>query len=370
MTMDRSAEERISQWLLEEAPSQLPDRVLQATFERTGASRQRRTLGWRRFGTLQVRPATVAAGLGAIALLVAGALLLPRANSPFGGNPTLAPPATPSAIPSPTLEPVSFSGQVAFERTVAGNTDIYLMNLDRTGLMRLTDDPAPDGNPGWSPDGKRIVFTREVAGNGDLFIMNADGSGQTALTVSPVAEDDGRFSPDGASIAYWRGHERSAQLRLVDLDGSNDRLVIEFTEAFTGSIAWTADGQAILFNRDLSTSGGQIDIVRVEIASKTLTAITTTPGDDGTFALSPNGTTIAFQSDRAPGGIFLMDVDGSNVRHMIGSWTKGTPLSWSPDGQRLVFAQLDGWLYVVQTDGNQLIKWTEGGGSVAWRPGT
>jgi Tol biopolymer transport system component len=306
----------------------------------------------------------IAVGAAAIAVIIIGVVLRPEA--PFGG------PGSPSPAPSGSangsLSPIALTGQIAFERTVDGNTDIYLMNLDRTGLVRLTDDPAPDRNPGWSPDGERIVFTRVVAGAGDIWIMNADGSEQRQLTVGVLSEDDGRFSPDGSTIAYLRGHEGSAELRGVDPDGPSDVLFLELTQPFTGGIGWAGDGQAILFGRDLSTSGGQIDIMSVDFASKMPTALTTEPGDDGSFAVSPSGTTIAFQSDRSPGGIFLMDADGSNVRHVIGSWTDGTPLSWSPDGQRLVIGQLDGWLYLVRTDGTELAKWTEGDGTVAWRP--
>jgi Tol biopolymer transport system component len=368
MNRDRSVEDRISLWLESEAPDQLPDRVLRATFELTRRRRQHRMLpAWRPFARLRLTRELAAFGTAAIVLLLAGAALLPRWDARFGGAPTPSPSPTPTATASPTLEPVSLSGEIAFERTVDGNTDIYLMNLDRTGLVRLTDDPAPDRDPGWSPRGEHLVFTRDVAGVSQLFVT-PDGKSEVPLTTSAEGGTDGRFSPDGGSIAYWRGGEGSAQLRLIDADGSNDRLVRQFTDPFTGGVAWTADGRAILFGRDLSTSGGGIDIIKLDIASKALTAITTEPGDDSTFAVSPDGTTIAFQSDRLQGGIFLMDVDGSNVRHVIGTWTKGTPVSWSPDGQHLVVAQPDGWLYLVRTDGTELIKWTQGGPGVAWRP--
>ena len=310
----------------------------------------------------------IAVGAAAIALVAIGVALRPQAPSSFGGHPSPAP----SASAGPTLQPISLTGQIAFERTVDGNTDVYLMNLDRTGLVRLTNDPAPDRNPAWSPDGERIVFTRggQAAGGGDLVIMNADGSGQRLLTQGALLEDDGRFSPDGLSIAYWRGHEGSAQLRGVDPDGPTDVLTLELTEPFTGGLAWTADGQGFLYNRDLSTDAGQFDIIRVDFVSKTPTAIMAEPGNDGDFALSPTGTTIAFLTDRSPGGIFLVDVDGSNLRHVTGGgpWTKGTPLSWSPDGQRLVIGQRDGWLWLVRIDGSELVRWTEGGPTVAWRP--
>ncbi len=209
MTQDRSVDERISAWLLEEAPDQLPDRVLQATFERTRPSRQRRAfLGWRS-PMIRITPTAIAVGAAAILVIAIGVALLPRPNQSVGGGPGPSPSASstpaPTTLPTPSLAPISLTGQIAFERTVDGNTDIYLMNLDRSGLVRLTDDPAADTNPGWSPDGQRIVFMRDVAGAGELFIMNADGSDETRLTDSPDADDFGRFSPDGRTIAFWGG---------------------------------------------------------------------------------------------------------------------------------------------------------------------
>ena len=319
----------------------------------------------------RVSPASIAVGAAAVLVLAIGAGLLVRPGPSIGTVPSESPIATPTSSPtsdpSPTLAPISLAGQIAFEWMVDGNTDIYLRNLDRAGLVRLTDDLASDGNPGWSPDGERIVFTREAAGGGDLFVMNADGSSQTQLTNTPENEDDGRFSPDGESIAYWRGTDQATTLRLMDADGSNDRVILSLTDTFAASVAWTADGQAILFNRDLSAGGG-IDIVRVEIASGDVTPITDSPGDDSSFALSTDGTTIAFQSDRSPGGIFLMDVDGTNVRHVTGSWVKGSPVSWSPDGEHLAYSLPDGWMYLVRTDGSEVTPWGQGGLALAWRP--
>jgi len=76
---------------------------------------------------------------------------------------------------------------------------------------------------------------------------------------------------------------------------------------------------------------------------------------------------IAFQSDRDSGGLFIMASDGSGVTHVTGSWTKGYGMSWGPDGDRLMFEDPDGWLYLVRTDGTELTRWAEGR-SPAWRP--
>jgi Tol biopolymer transport system component len=375
MTRERTAEERISDWLLEEAPDQLPDRVLQATFEQTRPSRQRRTFLGRRANQMRSRTTTaIAVGAAAIVLLVIGVTQLPGPNASVGGDPSPSPTSgptpspRPTPSPSPTLAPVSLTGQIAFARSADGNTDIYLMNLDRTGLVRLTTDPLIDEAPSWSADGQRIVFTRGSGAARDVFVVNADGTGEARLTVSPEGEDSAAFSPDGSEIVFLRYVDPTYfDIFVMDSDGSNQRRVWHKDGVFANGPRWSPDGEAIYFNEDESAGGG-IDIVRLDLTTNELTRIAAAPGDDSTFDISSDGSTVAFQSDRSPGGIFLMAIDGSNVRHLTGAWTKGYAVSWSPDGAHLVYSQPDGWLYLVPADGGEVIRWSEGGLTVAWRP--
>jgi Tol biopolymer transport system component len=378
MTRDRSVDERISAWLLDEAPDQLPDRVLRATFDRTRASRQHRTiLGWRPtpMNRIPGRLVALAAAVAAIAIVYA---LIPRANQSVGGAPsptpsTAASPATaitqPTGTPTPTLVPVSLTGQVAFERSVGGNTDIYLMNLNRSGLTRLTDDPAIDARPSWSADGTRILFTRGSGDGRDVYVMNADGSGQTRLTSSPEGEDSAAFSPDGSQIVFLRYVDPTYfDVFTMDVDGSNQHRIWHKDGVWAAQPRWSPDGTAIFFNED-ETGGGGIDIVRLVPETGALVRVVTGPGDDSSFDISPDGTTIAFQSDRTPGGLFLVDADGSNVRHLTGTWDKGSPVSWSRDGKFLMVQTVpfEGVLELVAVDGGDPISWTDGA-SPAWRP--
>ena len=65
---------------------------------------------------------------------------------------------------------------LAFVSERDGNSEIYVMNVDGTGLLRLTNDAGRDVDPAWSPDGKRIAFASDRAGSWDIYVMNADGS--------------------------------------------------------------------------------------------------------------------------------------------------------------------------------------------------
>ncbi len=68
-----------------------------------------------------------------------------------------------------------------------GNFEVYVMNVDGSGQVRLTNNPAWDGDPTWSPDGSQIAFQSFRDGNWEIYVMNADGSGQTNVTNHPAS---------------------------------------------------------------------------------------------------------------------------------------------------------------------------------------
>jgi dipeptidyl aminopeptidase/acylaminoacyl peptidase len=75
------------------------------------------------------------------------------------------------------------TGHIAFSlasgslpNTDIPNADIYAVDADGSGLVRLTDDPVADFDPSWSPDGRRIAYRHEDERSGQIYVMNADGS--------------------------------------------------------------------------------------------------------------------------------------------------------------------------------------------------
>jgi len=85
--------------------------------------------------------------------------------------------------------------KIAFHSSRDGNPEIYVMNPDGSRQINLTNIPAKDTNPSWSPDGKKIAFRSVRNKNWDIYVMNADGSELKRLTDNPAQDDCPAWSP-------------------------------------------------------------------------------------------------------------------------------------------------------------------------------
>jgi Tol biopolymer transport system component len=112
------------------------------------------------------------------------------------------------------------------------NREIYVMDADGGREVRLTDDPASDAGPVWSPDGTRILFHSDRAGNDDLYAMAADGSDVVRLTDDPADDDFGDWSPDGTMIAFVSERDGDREIYLMKADGSEQSRLTDNAEDF------------------------------------------------------------------------------------------------------------------------------------------
>ena len=81
--------------------------------------------------------------------------------------------------------------------------DIWIVNADGTDPQQVTSIFGQDRDPTWSPDGSKIAFSTNWDGNSEIYVVNADGSGLHNITNNVENQDTTpAWSPDGTKIAY------------------------------------------------------------------------------------------------------------------------------------------------------------------------
>lgn len=153
--------------------------------------------------------------------------------------------------------------EIAFDRwrddanPYAEGTDIYVMLSNGSGEKRLTHR-ADNTDPEWSPDGKEIAFTSDLAGNFDIYVMDVDGRHVRRLTRSSLPEMSPAWSPDGREIAY----EAPAGVFVMKADGTHGRLV---TGALPGASepSWSPDGKQLVVTTNTG-SGTQLYLISAD----------------------------------------------------------------------------------------------------------
>jgi WD40-like Beta Propeller Repeat len=225
--------------------------------------------------------------------------------------------------------------KIAFDRTGGGNSDIWVINEDGTGLTRLTNGPGSNSHPTWSPDGGRIAFASTRDGVGHIYSMQADGTDQVRLTNSTDEDIHPDWAPDGSSIVFVRVHF-GGSLFTINPDGTNPQPL-----GVTGvTPSWHSESYRLAFDRIVAApSGPAWNHVFAVNRDGTNSGDITPPGSSGFSYVqpvwSPNDGQIAAQrrlcaytdpSCTEVWRITVFNADGSNLLEIA----DGT----SPDWQR------------------------------------
>jgi len=158
-----------------------------------------------------------------------------------------------------------------------------IRSSDGGGLTRLTNaEGARDIPLDYSPNGTQIVFgrfdvpSRPANANSALFLVNIDGTGLRRITPWGFSDDTGSWSPDGTRIAF----EHFGSLFVVHPDGTGlERIPLAISyRSFAGDPVWSPDGTAIVFL--LFTRTGQEGIATANTDGSDVQLVTISPTFD------------------------------------------------------------------------------------------
>jgi dipeptidyl aminopeptidase/acylaminoacyl peptidase len=247
------------------------------------------------------------------------------------------------------------------------------------------------GNAEISPDGEWVAYTvttRNLAkeeSKTQIWMVSSAGGEAFPLTMSSESVSGPKWSPDGKYLSFLttRGEDAKPQVWVLDRRGGEARQLTEIEDG-AGSFEWSPDASKLVLairDKDSTAASGEsgggtrnrvrepwvidrlqfkrdgrgylADSLRThlyvyDIASKKLTQITSGPWDEGSPAWSPDGTRIAFVSNRTEdpdansnNDIWVVAADNTDegatlLRITEYEGSDGSP-AWSPDGKWIAY---------------------------------
>jgi Tol biopolymer transport system component len=221
--------------------------------------------------------------------------------------------------------------------------EIFVMDADGSNQTQITFNSLDDEDPGWSPNGKRIVFQRDfdpVRGQFDLDIltMRANGAHERNLTNSPGVQDfEPNWSPDGRRIAFASERDGDGEIYTMRPNGSGVRQLTFNGVEFEGQPSWSPDGRKIAFTSErdaVPETPFQTEIYAMGADGSHQTRLTFDDLSDRFPAWSPDGRQITFSSNRdfivGTVDIFTMRADGSNPVNRTNNLAFDIDPDWQP----------------------------------------
>ena len=246
----------------------------------------------------------------------------------------------------------SESGAIVF-RTGSPGQVRQLAWFDRSGneLGRVGDNSAARYGPSLSPDGHTVALTRIVDGNSDVWLMDLQRSVMRRFTSDAASEHSAIWSPDGSRIAFSSNRSGFETLYVKPASGARPEQLLATKEPQDVTVrlpsAWSLDGRYLLYRTQSAKTRYDLWAWRLD-GSIPAFPIAQTDADDRDGVFSPDGKWVAFESDESGRfEVYVQRFPGPGTKTPI-STNGGAQVRWSPDGKELFYIALDGQLMAVK----------------------
>ena len=224
---------------------------------------------------------------------------------------------------------------ISFASNRTGNFDIYAMDTNGENLRNLTNHPARDSEPTWSPDGRFLAYVSNRDGDFKIYVMDTRTGEHRRLTNRHEKEWAPAWSPDGKWIAFVSRSDEiippvkfkiTSHIYRIDANGTN---LVQLTDQGKNlPPAWSPDSKQIAF--------------------------------------------VSYHRDQERIGLYIMDAHGRKLRRVNDQKVQAlngifqSECAWSPDGKQIAFSIVvprDDRMHlcVIDTDGKNFRQLTQGG---------
>ncbi len=302
----------------------------------------------------------------------ASARLLPTGHLVFGrGGRLLAAPFDPRSLETgaggatPVIDGVSMDlgtglvhysvsrhGTLAYVPRQHGNR---VLRLDRDGVSRSLREAAQTHLvPRLSPDGERLAMAIIDEGSGyrNIWVLDLNRGALTRLTFGQGHATDPAWSPDGKRIAFSSSRTGGVQnVFLRAADGSGDAVQLTDFEGPTSPTSWSRDGTLLFFRWAGKSTGHDIGVLRLD-SEKTLHGredieiVLGAPYDELNSSLSPDGRSLAYTTNETGQyEVYVRPFPSLDRKWQISTEGGSEPL-WAHDGRELFYRSGTGMMTV------------------------
>ena len=239
-------------------------------------------------------------------------------------------------------------------------------------------------------NGRIAYMAKDNAGHWQIWVASSSLTGARKLTHGRYDSGWAVWSPDGKRLAFdsdRTDHTPNDSRHVNDVfvmrpDGTGVKKLTD-SKGVNGDDAWSPNGSSIAFDSDRGSSKGFSAIYIMRANGTKLRQLTDPkpPLSDYKPRFSPDGTHLVFTRERGTGdfgsaALFTMRLDGSHLQRLTPFSVHADDSDWSPDGKRVVFdgypgSEAFGDIYVVHANGGRVVNLTrdtDGQADPAWSP--
>ncbi|MDX2161138.1 MAG: protein kinase [bacterium] len=203
-----------------------------------------------------------------------------------------------------------------------GDHNLYLLDLSTRAESRLTGTAYAEIAPAISPDGESVAFIANRDDDFDLYVISLNTLAVRRLTQNNIPDRAPAWSRDRGLIVFSSDTRGDGGYDLYQITPNGTGLTLIY-EAPSGQRAsdpvWTADGRYLLFTQGAAGDARTWEIMRLDSATRTVTALTDNDHKDWQPALAPDGRILYLTETfdgatlRGYAGVVSADVDGGDT---------------------------------------------------------